>query len=66
VSLSVGELPVVRQGCGTGRNGAALRRLFLAPRVNVRLAVGVGPGRATLWTCDLTRRYVDINAHYTT
>ena len=66
VSLSIGDLAVVRQGCGTGRDGAALRRLFLAPRVSVRLAVGRGPGRATLWTCDLTRRYVDINARYTT
>ncbi len=66
VSLQIGDLPVVQQGCGTGRNGALLRRLFRAPRVSVRLGVGLGPGRATLWTCDLTRRYVDINAHYTT
>ncbi|TMD02395.1 MAG: bifunctional ornithine acetyltransferase/N-acetylglutamate synthase, partial [Chloroflexi bacterium] len=71
VSLSVGEVPLVRKGCGTpqsgnGRNGTVLRRLFKAPRVSVRLAVGAGPGRATLWTCDLTRRYIDINAHYTT
>ncbi len=66
VSLDVGDVPVVRQGCGTGRNGTVLRRLFQAPRVSVRLGVGVGPGRATLWTCDLTRRYIDINAHYTT
>ncbi|HEU4402475.1 MAG TPA: bifunctional glutamate N-acetyltransferase/amino-acid acetyltransferase ArgJ [Candidatus Polarisedimenticolia bacterium] len=66
VSLRVGTLPVVRQGCGTGQNGAALRRLFTAPRVSIRLDVGAGPGRAVLWTCDLTRRYIDINARYTT
>ena len=65
-SLSIGGVPVVHRGCGTGRNGAALRRLFTAPRVSVRLDVGPGRGRAVLWTCDLTRRYVDINAHYTT
>jgi glutamate N-acetyltransferase/amino-acid N-acetyltransferase len=66
VSLSIGGVPVVRRGCGTGRNGAVLRRLFTAPRVSVRLDIGPGRGRAVLWTCDLTRRYVDINAHYTT
>jgi glutamate N-acetyltransferase / amino-acid N-acetyltransferase len=66
VSLRVGDVPVVRRGCGTGRNGAALRRLFSAPRVTVRLDLGDGRGRATLWTCDLTRRYIDINATYTT
>ncbi len=66
VSLRVGAVSVVRQGCGIGRGGAALRRLFTAPRVSVRLDVGAGPGRAVLWTCDLTRRYIDINARYTT
>jgi glutamate N-acetyltransferase/amino-acid N-acetyltransferase len=32
----------------------------------VRLAVdvGVGTGRATIWTCDLTHGYIDINAGY--
>lgn len=65
VSLRVGALAVVEQGRGTGRNGAALRRLFNAPRVSIRLGVGAGRGRAVLWTCDLTRRYIDINAHYT-
>ena len=66
VSLRVGDLAVVRQGCGTGPGGPALRRLFTAPRVSVHLDVGPGPGRAVIWTCDLTRRYVDINASYTT
>jgi len=26
--------------------------------------VGVGRGRATVWTCDLTHGYIDINADY--
>jgi glutamate N-acetyltransferase/amino-acid N-acetyltransferase len=26
--------------------------------------VGLGPGRATVWTCDLTQGYIDINAAY--
>jgi glutamate N-acetyltransferase/amino-acid N-acetyltransferase len=66
VTLEIAGLPLVRDGHGTGRNGATLRRLFTAPRVAVRLGVGPGRGRATLWTCDLTKRYVDINARYTT
>ncbi len=28
--------------------------------------VGVGDGRATVWTCDLTHEYIDINADYRT
>lgn len=65
VSLSIGDHPIVRGGC-PATNGADLRPLFARPRVAVRLSVGRGPGRAILWTCDLTRRYVDINARYTT
>lgn len=33
---------------------------------NIRLhvGVGVGQGKATIWTCDLTKRYIEINADY--
>ncbi len=71
VSMSIGDVPVVRHGQavqsgGGARNGNGLRRLFTTPRVRVRLDLASGAGRAVLWTCDLTRRYIDINAHYTT
>jgi glutamate N-acetyltransferase / amino-acid N-acetyltransferase len=65
VNLTIGAIPVVRAGQGI-QNGHDLRRLFASPRVSVRLDLASGPGRAVLWTCDLTRRYIDINAHYTT
>ena len=32
--------------------------------VRLRADVGVGTGRATIWTCDLTHAYIDINAGY--
>ncbi len=33
---------------------------------NIRIGVdlGLGPGAATVWTCDLTSRYIEINADY--
>ena len=65
VSLMIGDVPVVRGGRGV-QNGHDLRRLFTSPRVSVRLDLAAGRGRAVIWTCDLTRRYIDINAHYTT
>ena len=38
------------------------------PRKNEDLEIGVdlglGKGTATVWTCDLTHRYIDINADY--
>ncbi len=65
VSLAIGGCAVVRHG-RSAVNGADLRPLFATPRVAVRLSLGRGPGRAVLWTCDLTRRYIGINASYTT
>ncbi len=32
--------------------------------VSIRVDVGVGNGEATVWTCDLTHGYIDINAGY--
>ena len=32
--------------------------------IAIRADVGVGKGRATVWTCDLTHRYIDINGSY--
>ena len=32
--------------------------------VRIRADVGIGSGKATVWTCDLTHGYIDINAGY--
>lgn len=36
------------------------------PDVTIRVRVGDGPGRSTIYTCDLTHAYVDINGAYRT
>ena len=32
--------------------------------IEIVVDVGVGAGEATVWTCDLTDRYIAINADY--
>jgi glutamate N-acetyltransferase/amino-acid N-acetyltransferase len=32
----------------------------------IEVDVGVGKGKATVWTCDLTHGYIDINGSYRT
>ena len=34
------------------------------PKIDIAVDVGVGKGRATVWTCDLTKDYVAINGDY--
>jgi glutamate N-acetyltransferase / amino-acid N-acetyltransferase len=54
------------------RNGARVPDLDEGPvarhlagqEILIEVAVGAGPGKATVWTCDLTHDYVSINASY--
>ncbi len=32
--------------------------------IPIKIDLGIGKGKATVWTCDLTREYVNINADY--
>jgi glutamate N-acetyltransferase/amino-acid N-acetyltransferase len=36
------------------------------PEITIRVRVGNGSGEATIYTCDLTHAYVDINGAYRT
>ena len=37
---------------------------LLGDSIELRVDVGVGGGEATVWTCDLTHGYIEINADY--
>ncbi len=45
---------------------AAATAVFAKSEFTIRVSVGAGSGRATVWTCDLTHGYVDINGAYRT
>ncbi len=47
-----------------GYSEAAATEHLQQDEVRIRADVGVGTGRATVWTCDLTHGYIDINASY--
>jgi glutamate N-acetyltransferase/amino-acid N-acetyltransferase len=34
------------------------------PEISIRVDVGIGQGRARIWTCDLTHGYISVNADY--
>ena len=50
----------VREGYSEERASEHL----MGDEVRLRADVGVGTGRNTIWTCDLTHAYIDINAGY--
>jgi glutamate N-acetyltransferase/amino-acid N-acetyltransferase len=43
---------------------ATIARYMKKAEIDMRVDVGIGKGRATVWTCDLTHGYIAINADY--
>ncbi len=65
LAIAFGDIWVARDGAAVvdldeGPVGAHLR----GRDVRIGVVIGRGPGRATVWTCDLTHGYIDINADY--
>jgi glutamate N-acetyltransferase/amino-acid N-acetyltransferase len=65
LSITIGDI-VVAEGGGPvpGYDEAPVARHMKGLEVEIGIDVGVGRGRATVWTCDLTHGYIDINASY--
>ena len=60
------QLQLLEAGAPTNPGSAAEARAVEGNEVELRLVLGQGLGRATLWSCDLTHEYVSINGDYRT
>lgn len=59
-------LQLVAEGGPVDYAEAAAGAIFAGAEILVLVDLGVGDGTATVWTCDLSHAYVDINGHYRT
>jgi glutamate N-acetyltransferase/amino-acid N-acetyltransferase len=67
LAIAIGGIEVARDGERVpGYDEAPLAAHMRGREIDLAVDVGVGRGRATVWTCDLTHRYIDINADYRT
>ena len=57
---------VVLNGLTTIYDERAAAATLHGDPVLITLDLGLGDARSTVWTCDLSAEYVEINAHYTT
>jgi glutamate N-acetyltransferase/amino-acid N-acetyltransferase len=65
LAISIGGIPVARAGGPVaGYDEAPVAAHMKEREVAIDIDVGLGGGRATVWTCDLTHGYIDINASY--
>ncbi len=65
ISIRIGGYPVAEVGAAVpGYDETPVAAHMKGTDVEIAVDVGIGEGRATVWTCDLTHGYIDINADY--
>jgi glutamate N-acetyltransferase / amino-acid N-acetyltransferase len=65
LSIRFGPLVAARDGAvAADYSEGAMSAYMKNPELEIGVEVGVGAGAAVMWTCDLTRRYVEINGDY--
>jgi glutamate N-acetyltransferase/amino-acid N-acetyltransferase len=65
LTLRIGGLPVAEKGArARGYSEEKLTEAMKQPEITIEADLGLGAGRATIWTCDFTHAYIDINGAY--
>ena len=65
LEITIGGQKVTEHGMAVaGYDEAACSRHLKGQEIDISIDVGIGDGVATVWTCDLTHGYIDINADY--
>ncbi len=67
LSIGMGGVPITVEGqLVEGYDESETEKLMAGSEIEIALDVGVGRGKARVWTCDLTHGYIEINADYRT
>jgi glutamate N-acetyltransferase/amino-acid N-acetyltransferase len=64
VDIWLGEVWVAERGRARVYEEADAHAAVTADPVRIRIRLGEGPASGWMWTCDFSRDYIDINAHY--
>lgn len=65
LEISFGDVRVAVEGeRDPGYSEEAASAVMKNDKIPVRVDLGLGSGKATVWTCDLTKEYVEINGDY--
>ena len=65
LSIDIGGNTITKDGRRVKEYDELLLANYMKKRdITISVDVGVGSGRASVWTCDLTHGYITINADY--
>jgi len=61
VEIAFGDVVVVRGGAPATHDAARLAEVMAGAEIRLAVSLDQGEGRGVMWTCDLSREYVDVN-----
>lgn len=65
LDISFGEITVAQQGArAPSYDEAAVSDYMKGEHIVITADLGIGRGKSVVWTCDLTKAYVEINGDY--
>ena len=65
LSIRFGDILVAENGWVSPSYSEAAGAAYMKnAELVIGVDLGIGDGAATVWTCDLTQRYIEINADY--
>jgi glutamate N-acetyltransferase/amino-acid N-acetyltransferase len=65
LSIRFGNTQVAQNGLAVeGYDEAPVAAHLKGTEIEIGVDIGLGEGRATVWTCDFTHGYISINADY--
>ena len=65
ISIEMGGVTIAHEGLAVeGYDETPVVEHMKGEEIDIRVDLGIGSGKATVWTCDLTHGYITINADY--
>jgi len=64
LELHFNDLPILKRGFIADFSEEAAAEILAQSSYTITLRLGNGSGKATIWSCDLSKEYVDINGSY--
>ncbi|NTW52448.1 MAG: bifunctional glutamate N-acetyltransferase/amino-acid acetyltransferase ArgJ [Chlorobiaceae bacterium] len=56
--------PILKPGLDAGFSEEEAKKIMSKDAFTITVTLGNGPGKAVVWTCDLSKRYIEINGSY--
>jgi glutamate N-acetyltransferase/amino-acid N-acetyltransferase len=65
LGIAIGGVPITRNGqIVDGYDETPVAKHMKGKEIDIDVDLDIGKGKATVWTCDLTHGYIDINGSY--